>query len=382
MSSDAIIAFIRKTFRTDNEFIPLHAPVFHGNEKAYLNETIDSTFVSSVGPFVNKFEADLATATGARYCVAITNGTTALHLAMIVAGVKPGDEVLTQSLTFVATANAISHIGARPVFIDVDKDTMSMSPAALSSFLQQHVKIENGRCINKVTGNPVTACIPMHSFGFPGRIDEIAEICREFRIPLVEDAAESLGSYYKGIHTGNFGLMGVFSFNGNKIVTCGGGGAIITNDEAIAQKAKHLSTTAKVPHAWEFVHDEVAFNYRMPNLNAALACAQLEQLDTFLASKRKLAGQYRDYFLGSKVEFVYGIRDSLPNYWLNTILFPNPEDKEAFLQDSNAAKVMTRPAWQLMHKLRMYENCYCPAELINSEWLSNRLVNIPSSVIA
>lgn len=373
-----VIAHIRSLFGEDEAFIPLHAPWFGGNEKAYVLDTIESTFVSSVGAYVTRFEEMMVELTGAKYAVATTSGTTALHLALITAGVMPGDEVITQPLTFVATANAIVHSGASPVFVDVDRDTMGMSPAALRSFLVENAEIRNGRAINKHTGKRITACVPMHTFGFPMRIDEVQQVCSEYGIALVEDSAESIGSYYKGRHTGTFGVAGVFSFNGNKTITCGGGGAIVTNDETFAKKAKHLSTTAKVPHAWEFVHDEVGYNYRMPNLNAALACAQLEQLPAILENKRALAEAYSTFFRESNIELVRGIKESLPNYWLNAVVLENMEARDAFLQETNAQKVMTRPIWRLMNKLPMYAQCM-HGSLDNAEWLEERVVNIPSS---
>jgi perosamine synthetase len=377
---DNILSFIRKTFNEPEAFIPLHAPYFGGNEKKYLADTIDSTFVSTVGAYVDKFEEMLATFTGAKYAIAITNGTTALHLALVLAGVKQGDEVITQPLTFIATSNAIAHCGATPVYVDVDMDSMGMSPAALRDYLQTHTVIEEGSCINKKTGKIIKACVPMHTFGFPCRIDEIAAVCREYHINLVEDAAESLGSYYKGQHTGNFGLLSVLSFNGNKTITCGGGGAILTNDKEIALKAKHLSTTAKIPHAWEFAHDEVGYNYRMPNVNAALGCAQMEQLPQILEKKKQLATAYAGFFETESVEFVKGIDGAMPNYWLNTLLFKDQEEQQAFLQTTNSRKLMTRPAWKLMNELPMYAHCE-KGDLKNSISLAARAVNIPSSFL-
>lgn len=375
-----IIEFVRKVYQEPEAFIPLHAPRFVGNEKKYVMDTLDSTIVSSVGAYVNKFEDMMREITGAKHAVAIVNGTAALHLALILAGVKYDDEVITQPLTFVATANAIAHTGAKPVFVDVDKDTMGLSPLALRQFLRENaIRKADGFSYNKTTGRRFAAVLPMHTFGFPLHIEEITGICTEYGIPLVEDGAESLGSYYKGTHTGNYGLMGTFSFNGNKTVTCGGGGAIITNDDEVARKAKHLSTTAKIPHAWEFVHDETAYNYRMPNLNAALACAQLEQLPAFLLNKRELAGLYADFFEGSHILFKKEMPDTTANYWLNTILFPDHEAQQAFLAESNAAGVMARPIWKLMNKLEMYKDCQ-KAELPNAEYLEARVVNIPSSV--
>jgi len=373
-----IISFIRETFREPEAFIPLHAPYFGGNEKKYLSDTIDSTFVSSVGAYVNKFEDMMAGITGAKYAIATTNGTTALHLALVAAGAGYGDEVITQPLTFVATANAIAHSGASPVFIDVDRDSMGLSPQALETFFSDHTRSENGKCINKATGKRIAACIPMHTFGFPCRIDELAAICKAHGVPLIEDSAESLGSFYKGKHTGTFGTMGTFSFNGNKTVTCGGGGAIVTNDEQLAQRLKHLSTTAKIPHAWEFSHDEVGYNYRMPNLNAALACAQLEQLNDILANKQALAENYLSFFEQKDIKLMQPIAGGVANNWLNTILLPDRDARDLFLKETNENKVMTRPAWTLMHKLPMYSHCQHDA-LYNSLWLEDRLVNIPSS---
>lgn len=373
-----VIQFIRDTFNTPEAFVPLHAPWFGGNEKKYLLDTIDSTFVSSVGAYVNRFEDMMAEITGAKHAIAITNGTTALHLALILAGVKRDEEVITQPLTFVATANAITHAGGIPVFVDVDKDTMGMSPAALSAFLEEHTKKENGVTINKHSGRRIAACVPMHTFGFPARIEEIAAICEAYNIALVEDAAESLGSYVDGKHTGTFGLLGTFSFNGNKTVTCGGGGAIVTDNDEVAKLAKHLSTTAKIPHPYEFVHDAVGYNYRMPNLNAAVACAQLEMLPQILENKRELAHIYHSYFNNEPICFVTELPGTKANYWLNTIVLNSLEERNAFLEATNGQKVMTRPIWQLMNKLPMYEPCLC-GPLDNAEWLEQRVVNIPSS---
>ncbi len=380
MQTGKIIDFIRITFEQPQDFIPLHAPYFGGNEKRYVTDTIDSTFVSSVGAYVTRFEELMMEITGAKFAIATVNGTTALHLALVLAGVKYRDEVITQPLTFVATANAIAHAGGIPVFVDVDLDTMGLSPVALEAFLQEFTTInDKGECINKVSGRRIAACVPMHTFGFPLRIEEISKICYKYHIALVEDAAESLGSYYKGRHTGTFGLLGTFSFNGNKTVTCGGGGAIVTNDEKIARHAKHISTTAKQPHAWEFMHDEIGYNYRMPNLNAALACAQLEQLESILDDKRELANLYAQFFADSDVKFVREIDDTKANYWLNTIILPDQMQQEQFLTETNSQKVMTRPIWKLMSKLPMYGDCQRD-ELKNAIWLEERVVNLPSSV--
>ncbi|MFA6060407.1 MAG: LegC family aminotransferase [Taibaiella sp.] len=375
-----ILAFIRKTFNEEKEFIPLHAPTFGGNEKKYLEETIDSTFVSSVGAFVNKFEEEIAKYTGAKYAVACVNGTNALHLALLVNDVLANDEVLSQALTFIATANAISYCCAVPVFIDVDKDTLGMSPQALQSFLENNAeKKQDGFTYNKTTGRRIKACVPMHTFGLPLRIDEVVAICKEWNISLIEDAAESLGSYYKGVHTGRSGIIGTFSFNGNKTITCGGGGALITDDEALAKRAKHLTTQAKVPHPWRFMHDEIGYNYRMPNLNAALACAQLEQLDSFLENKRELANLYKEFFGGTTIQFVTEIENTKANYWLNAVLLNDENERDEFLKVTNENGVMTRPVWDLMNTLPMFNDCQHDG-LENSKWLADRIVNIPSSV--
>jgi perosamine synthetase len=375
-----IIAFIRETFKEEKEFIPLHAPTFSGNEKKYLAETIDSTFVSSVGAFVNKFEEDFAKYTGAKYAIACVNGTSALHIALVLNNVKQEDEVLSQALTFIATANAISYIGAASVFIDVDKDTLGMSPKALQDFLEKNAeKKSDGFTYNKTSGRRIKACVPMHTFGFPLRVDEVSMICDEWNITLIEDTAESLGSYYKNKHTGRFGIMGTFSFNGNKTITCGGGGALITDDESLAKRAKHLTTQAKLPHSWKFTHDEIGYNYRMPNLNAALICAQMEQLDGFLENKRELANMYEAYFKNTDIQFVSEISNAKANYWLNVILLNDKQEQESFLKDTNEKGVMTRPAWDLINTLVMFKNCQHDG-LQNSIWLADRLVNIPSSV--
>jgi len=373
-----VIDFIQNIYKTKN-YIPLHEPKFIGNEKKYLNECIDSTFVSSVGKFVDEFEEKIAEYTGIKYAVATSNGTSALHIALLLANVSSNDEVITQPLTFVATCNAISYCGAQPVFIDVDKDTMGLSPSALAEFLENNTSIKDQQCINNKTGKVIKACVPMHTFGHPCRIDEIKDICDQYHIVLIEDAAESLGSIYKNKHTGTFGQMGVMSFNGNKIITAGGGGCIITNDKELAKKAKHLTTTAKVTHKWNFNHDMVGYNYRMPNINAALLVAQLESLDDFISNKRKLASAYKKFFNGIDCVFVKELIDSRSNYWLNSIILKNKQQRDEFLDETNSNNVMTRPIWTLMNKLPMYEHAQC-GSLTNSEWLEERVVNIPSSV--
>jgi len=374
-----VINFIQDVYQT-TDFIPLHEPCFIGNEKKYLNECIESTFVSSVGKFVDEFEEKISDYTGAKYAVATSSGTSALHIALLLANVKENDEVITQPLTFVATCNAINYCGAQPIFLDVDKDTMGLSPSALKAFLENNTSVKNQQCVNNKTGRVIKACVPMHTFGHPCRIDEIKEICDKYHIFLIEDAAESVGSTYKGRHTGTFGQVGVMSFNGNKIITAGGGGCIVTNDKALAKKAKHLTTTAKVQHKWDFNHDMVGYNYRMPNLNASLLVAQLENLDNFISSKRKLANVYETFFNSNNYVFVKEPMDSKSNYWLNAIILKDKQKRDEFLDETNSSGIMTRPIWTLMNKLPMFGYAQCDS-LKNSEWLEDRVVNIPSSAI-
>ncbi len=373
-----IIDFIKETFNTD-EFIPLHEPKFIGNEKKYLNDCIDSTFVSSVGKYVDRFEKEFASYVGTKYAIATVNGTAALHIALKLVDVKENDEVITQPLTFIATCNAISYCGAKPIFIDVDLDTLGLSPKSLKNFLEQNCEIVNNQCINKTTKKVIKACVPMHTFGHPCRIEEINEICEKWYIALVEDSAESLGSFYKNKHTGTFGKVGAFSFNGNKIITSGGGGVIVTDDEALAKRAKHITTTAKIQHPYEYVHDEVAYNYRLPNINAALIVAQMENLDRFLNSKRELASIYEKFFKAINIDFIKEPKDSKSNYWLQAVLLNNEKERNEFLEYTNKNGVMTRPIWRLMNELEMYKNCQ-KDDLINAKYLEERVVNIPSSV--
>ena len=374
-----IVQFIKSQF-SNQDFIPLHEPRFIGNEKKYLNDCIDSTFVSSVGAYVDLFEKKMCELTGAKHCIAIVNGTNALHLSLLITGVKKDDEALTQASTFIATANAISYCNATPHFVDVDKETLGRSPSLLKKHLSEIAEVRNGVCYNRATGKRIAACVPMHTFGLPMYIDELIIVCNEFNIPVVEDAAESLGSYYKEQHTGTFGLLGTFSFNGNKTITCGGGGAIITDDDELAKRAKHLSTQAKVPHKWDYVHDEIGYNYRMPNLNAALACAQLEKLEDFTKNKRELSDIYASFFSTDKsIELQREIKDTKSNYWLHTLVFKDKTIRDVFLEETNLNGVMTRPIWKLMNKLSLYKNCP-KSDLSNAEWLEARVVNIPSSV--
>ena len=404
------IDFIKSVYG-NQEFTPLAVPVFRGNEKAYLNECIDTTFVSSVGKFVDRFEEDMARYTGAKKAVVCVSGTNALHMSLLLAGVQRDDEVITQALTFIATCNALSYIGAHPVFLDVDKSTMGLSPDAMKEWLHANAEVrevKNGSksdilsqteyptpqypsnlsnsseptkaCFNKKTGRRVKACVPMHTFGHPVRIEEIAALCKEWHIELVEDAAESIGSLYKGKHTGTFGRIGAISFNGNKTITTGGGGMLLFNDEELGKYAKHITTQAKVPHRWEFRHDHIGYNYRMPNINAALGCAQLENLDKYVASKRKVAAEYIEYFMNvDGIDFFAEPENTFSNYWLSAVVLKDKEAQLEFLQQTNDNGVMTRPIWELMNRLPMFENCENDG-LANTIWFADRVVNIPSSV--
>ena len=372
------IQFIQEVYKT-KDLIPLHAPHFGGNEKKYLMETIDSTFVSSVGPFVDRFENQMVSLTSTKKAVAVVNGTAGIQVALRLVGVKHGDEVITQALTFVATTNAIKYNGANPVFVDVDLDTMGLSSQAVEQFLLENAELRENGCFNKKTGNKISACIAMHTFGFPVHLDELKKVCDDWNIPLIEDAAEALGSYYKNKHVGTHGEISVFSFNGNKIVTSGGGGALVTNNLDIGNRAKHVTTTAKVPHAYEYVHDELGYNFRMPNINAALACAQLEQLNFFLNNKRELALAYNDFFETIGINFRTEQEQTKSNYWLMCVELNDKKERDLFLKETNTQKVMTRPIWQLMFKLPMYENCLRD-EQKNALYLEERILNIPSSV--
>lgn len=393
-----VISFIKDLYN-NQEFVPLAVPKFIGNEKKYLNECIDTTFVSSVGQFVDRFEKDMAAYTGAKRAVVCVSGTNALHMSLMLVGVKRDDEVLTQALTFIATCNALSYIGAHPVFLDVDRSTMGLSPDAMKEWLQKNAEVrKNARineldkshdfayqedelaCYNKNTGRRIKACVPMHTFGHPVRIEEIAALCKEWHIELVEDAAESIGSKYKGIHTGLFGKVGALSFNGNKTITTGGGGLMLFNDEELGAYAKHITTQAKIPHRWEFRHDHIGYNYRMPNINAALGCAQLEHLDEYIADKRATAVAYAEYFKNvDGIDFFTEPENSFSNYWLNVVILPDHDKQLEFLQETNDNGVMTRPIWELMNRLPMFENCENDG-LKNTIFFADRVVNIPSSV--
>ena len=374
------VTFIQKTFNT-TEFIPLHEPRFIGNEKKYINEAIDSTFVSSVGKYVTQFEEMVAKFSGSKYAVATSNGTSALHIGLKLVGVNENCEVITHPLTFIATANAISYCNAKPIFVDVDRETLGLSPSKLKEFLEEFATINaNGNCINKSTNKIIKACVPMHTFGHPCKIDEIVEICDRYNIEVVEDAAESLGSYYKGKHTGSFGKVGIFSFNGNKIITTGGGGMLVTDDEELAKKAKHITTTAKVPHKYEYIHDEVGYNYRLTNLAAALGVAQMENLQLFIDKQRDLAKKHDNFFKDTNIELIKEPKDSKSNYWLNAVILKDKDERDTFLKYTNDNGVMTRCIWRLMNKLDMFKDAQT-GNLDNAEWLEDRVVNISSSAI-
>ncbi len=373
-----IVKFVHDLYGT-SDFVPLSVPKFIGNEKKYLNECIDTTFVSSVGKFVDRFENDMAAFTGAKRAVVCVSGTNALHMSLMMAGVERDDEVLTQALTFIATCNALSYIGAYPVFIDVDKSTMGLSPDAIREWLCKNAEIKDGLCFNKNSGRCIKACVPMHTFGHPVRIEELAQVCDEYHIELVEDAAESIGSKYKGKHTGTFGKVGAISFNGNKTITTGGGGMMLFQDEDLGNMAKHITTQAKVPHRWEFRHDHIGYNYRMPNINAALGCAQLEYIDKLIASKRDVAAAYAEFFKNvDGIDFFVEPENCFSNYWLNAVITESKEKQLEFLQYTNDNGVMTRPIWELMNRLPMFEHCEHDS-LANTIWFADRVVNIPSS---
>ncbi|MDB6059940.1 MAG: DegT/DnrJ/EryC1/StrS aminotransferase [Verrucomicrobiaceae bacterium] len=377
--ADQVIAAIRAVVGAGP--VPLHEPSFAGNERLYLQECIDSTFVSSVGKFVDRFEAELAAYTGAKHAVALVNGTAALHIALKLAGVKEGDEVLVPALSFVATANAVTYCGAIPHFVDSESLTLGMNAAKLRAYLNEHTEQRSNQCINRATGRVIRAIVPMHTFGHPVDLEGLLAIAHDFNLALLEDAAESLGSYYRNQHTGTFGLMGTLSFNGNKTITTGGGGAILTNDSALARRAKHLTTTAKLPHAWEYWHDEIGYNYRMPNLNAALGCAQLEQLPAMLDAKRAVFHRYQEAFAPlTGLRVVAEPEHCQSNYWLQTLLLDTAfaEQRDAILKATNDAGFMTRPAWTLMHELTPFKDCP-RMDLAGAQSLVQRLINIPSS---
>jgi len=408
-----LISFIRSTFQEPQDFIPLHDPRFIGNEIKYMQQCIESNFVSSVGEFVGRFERMCAEYTGAQYAIAAMNGTSALHIALQLSGVQRDDEVITQSLTFIATSNAISYTGAHPVFLDVDRETMGLSPTAVEAWLSENVVMKpmpttNGQQLtapssqlsvsshpsvvdsrqptadsypyNKHTHRRIAACVPMHTFGHPVHLDELVQVLNRYNIPLIEDAAESIGSYYKGKHTGTFGKFGILSFNGNKIITTGGGGMILTDDEPLAKLAKHITTQAKIPHSWEYRHDMIGYNYRLTNIAAALGCAQMENLDHLLTRKRNLAEKYKEFFKDTEFKFFTEPEGCKSNYWLDAIITKDRAQRDEILEFTNSHGVMTRPIWELMNRLPMFANCQTDS-LENSKWLADRVVNLPSSAI-
>ncbi|UYU30730.1 LegC family aminotransferase [Siccibacter colletis] len=377
MNTNSIISFIRDVYKTD-EFIPLHAPTFQGNEKKYVLDTLESTFVSSVGKYVDDFERKMEVYTGTARAVATVNGTAALSAALYLAGVKRGDLVVTQALTFVATCNALFHLGAEPVFIDVSRVSLGLCPVALDNWLEENAQLTEQECVHKKTRQVIRAAVPMHTFGHPVELDELIAVCNKWHIALVEDAAESLGSFYKGKHTGTLGDYGALSFNGNKIITTGGGGMVLCKTTKSGARAKHVTTTAKVPHPYEFYHDEPGFNYRMPNLNAALGCGQVERLESFLEQKRKIAQGYETFFAGSEYSFVREPDYAQSNYWLNAVICDGDEVRNDLLTHLNEAKVMARPIWKLMHRLPMFADAMRD-DLAVSEFIEARLVNLPSS---
>lgn len=379
MKAQLLVEFVRDQYQT-KDFIPLHAPTFSGNEKAYVMETLDSTFVSSVGHFVDDFERKIEAYTGTAKAVATVNGTAALHAALHMAGVERNDLVLTQALTFVATCNALYHMGAEPIFVDVSPLSLGLCPKAAEHYLAEHAELTERGCVHKQTGQRIKAVVPMHTFGHPVELDELVAVCLKWQLVLVEDAAESLGSFYKGKHTGTFGDFGAVSFNGNKIITTGGGGMVLCDTDEAGKRTKHVTTTAKVPHPYEFFHDEPGFNYRMPNLNAALGCAQMEVLNHYLAQKRQLAHQYQAFFSSSSVRFVVEPEYAQSNYWLNAIICSDIGQRKELLEQTNAAGVMTRPIWQLMHRLPMFEKAL-RGDLGHSEFIEAHLINLPSAPV-
>ena len=380
-SIESVLTALQSVLPSGEDFIALHEPSFNGNEWTYVKECLDTGWVSSVGKFVDRFEEELAAYTGVKRAIAVVNGTAALHVCLILVGVKPGDEVLVPALTFVATANAVSYCGAVPHFIDSEERTLGVDPHKLEAYLKNIAEVRTDGCYNRLTSRCIRAAVPMHTFGHPVDLDPMLEVCKNFKIELIEDAAESLGSFYKGRHTGQWGRLSALSFNGNKTITTGGGGAILTNDEMLGCLAKRITTTAKVPHRWKFDHDMIGYNYRLPNINAALGCAQLEQLPGFLAAKLSLANRYRQAFADIPgISFISEPANSQSNYWLNSLLLHEEctGKRDALLEATNGTGIMTRPAWTLMHKLPMFTN-YPKMDLSIAESLERCLINIPSS---
>lgn len=377
--SQKIIEIIRKVTGRPEGPVALHEPTFSGNAWNYVKDCIDTNWVSNVGKYVARFEQMLSQRTAARHVIATVNGTAALHICLLLAGVKADDEVLMPALTFVATANAAAYCNAVPHFVDVDHETMGVCPVRLSEYLDRISVCENGVCRNRETGRAIRALVVMHCFGHPAHLDELKKVCDDRHIALIEDAAEAMGSLYHGRHVGNHGLLSMLSFNGNKTITTGGGGMILTNEDDLGRLAKHVTTTAKVPHAWEFLHDMTGFNYRLPNVNAALGCAQMEMLPQILRRKREIAQRYHTFFAkDSEMTLISEPDHAISNYWLNAILLPNSELRDGFLEESKRSGIMSRPAWTLMNKLNMYSSCLA-GELPSAMDIASRLVNLPSS---
>ncbi|NTS75366.1 LegC family aminotransferase [Catenovulum sp. SM1970] len=381
VDSQRVVSFIRDLYK-EQDFIPLHAPIFKGNEAQYVNDTLASTFVSSVGAYVDKFEGAIKKYTNAKGAVATVNGTAALHTALHLAGVSSSDYVITQALTFVATANAINQVGAIPLFVDVCEQTLGLCPISLETYLDEDTFLnEGGECIDKKSGKRVKAILPMHTFGHPCDLDALIMIAKKHNLVVIEDAAESLGSFYKGRHTGTFGDYAAISFNGNKIITTGSGGMVLTRSLEDEKKGRHITTTAKTPHPYEYVHDQVGFNYRLANLNAALGCAQMEKLELLLKSKREIASAYKHFFVDTDYQFVAEPKNCRSNYWLNAIICPDEKSRQQMLEFTNNGNVMTRPVWTLINELPMYADAPCANDLPISQFLSKRLLNLPSSAI-
>jgi len=377
MKYESTIHFIKQIYKNVDHVL-LHAPAFIGNEKKYLDDCIDTTFVSSVGKYVDRFEDAIAKYTGANRAVVCVNGTMALFMALKLCGIKPDEKVITQPLTFIATANAIAYCYAHPVFLDVDEDTMGLSPTKVRLWLERNAAVKSDGCYDKHSGKKIRAVVPMHTFGHPVKIDDFVKLCDEWKLALIEDAAESIGSFYKGRHTGTYGEIGCMSFNGNKTITCGGGGILLFQNKEKGDYAKHITTQAKIPHRWEFKHDAIGYNLRMPNINAALGCAQLECIDTILANKRETSRMYKDFFSNTDdISFFDEPKDCKSNFWLNAVLLRDKRERDIFLAETNDNGIQTRPIWELMNRLPMFISA-TRGDLATAEMFADRIVNIPS----
>jgi len=375
---EKLINFIRQIYGTSS-FIPLHAPILDETDKEYLIKTIESGFVSTAGEYVSEFEDQIKNYLSCNYAISTNSGTSALHISLLLLGASRNTEIITQSLTFVATCNAIRYCNADPVFIDIDKDTLGLSPNSLLKFLESSCEVrDDQKCWNKISNKEIVACVPMHTYGFPVEMDKLNEVCANYNLPIIEDAAESFGSLYRNKSTGTLGKIGTLSFNGNKIITSGAGGMIITNDKNLAKRAKHLTTTAKIDHPWEFIHDEVGYNYRMPNINAALGIAQIKKLPKILKNKRKIAIEYKNWGKDNNIKFIDESKASSANFWLNTMIAKDLNERDEILKQTNNLGIMTRPAWKPMHKLDMFRDSH-KTQLINTDWAYDRIINLPSS---